>query len=134
MKRILLIAPIPPDAHYMGFKTLSFLGTKAVMTPLHLATVAALTPDDIEVKIWDESIHGRIENATETDYCDLVGITGYFAHAQRMIQIARVFRERSIPVAIGGIGVSTAPARYRDVADVIFIGEVHNNPEHHLLQ
>jgi hypothetical protein len=51
------------------------------MAPLGLATVAALTPDDIEVDIWDEAVHGLIGDNTDfkKDY-DLVGVTGSINH------------------------------------------------------
>jgi radical SAM superfamily enzyme YgiQ (UPF0313 family) len=94
------------------------------MVPLHLATIAALTPDDIEVDLWDEPVHGGIDEATDfnKDY-DLVGITGYSSHLNQVKKIAQVFRRRGTTVAIGGVGASTTPERLRAAADVLFIGE-----------
>jgi len=101
-----------------------FSNKKAFMAPLHLATIAALTPDDIEVDVWDESARGLIADSTEFngDY-DLVGVTGYTANTLRAIAIAQVFRKRGIPVVVGGPGVSSAPEDYRDYFDILFIGE-----------
>lgn len=126
MKKILLVSTgVDWDvAPYEGIFKLPFVETKAIMAPLHLATIAALTPDDIEVDLWDEPVHGRIADSTEfkKEY-DLVGITGYVLHLQRAKQIAQVFRKREIPVAIGGVGVSAAPEVCRGVFDILFIGE-----------
>jgi radical SAM superfamily enzyme YgiQ (UPF0313 family) len=92
--------------------------------PLGLATIAGLTPSDFHVDIWDEVVHGLIDEDTRfaRNYA-LVGITGYKSHLPRSRQLAIIFRQRSIPVAIGGPGVSGTPDEYADDFDFIFIGE-----------
>ena len=126
MKSILLIAPgvSSMDPLSSAVLELQFLRVKAPLVPLHLATIAALTPDDVQVDLWDEKVHGRIEETTEfsIDY-DLVGITGYSSHLRRAKEIARIFKQRGVLVAMGGVGVSTTPEHFLDVADVLFLGE-----------
>jgi Radical SAM superfamily/B12 binding domain/Domain of unknown function (DUF4070) len=97
---------------------------KTLMAPLGLATVAALTPDDIDVDIWDEAVHGLITDDINLgkDY-DLVGVTGYINHLLRVKRLGELFRRRGIPVAVGGPGVSSAPEHYRNAFDILFIGE-----------
>ena len=110
MKKILLVAPDfnPLDAMvrdaYVAFPY------KDSVSPLGLATVAALTPDDIEVDIWDEAVHGQVGDTTDfkKNY-DLAAVTGYAAHIARVRELGQVFRRRGIPVAVGGPGVSAAP-------------------------
>ena len=123
MKKILLIAP--------GINTKSFssytsrLHNKNVVTvPLHLATLAALTPDDFEVQIWDEAAQGLIDGETDlgVEY-DLVGVTAYYNHLSRAKEIGRVFRKKGIPVIIGGAGATSEPESVRDIFDVLFLGE-----------
>jgi radical SAM superfamily enzyme YgiQ (UPF0313 family) len=92
--------------------------------PLGLATVAALTPDDFNVDIWDERIRGRINAEIQFDRnYDLVGITGYTVNLTRCAELSSIFRKRGIPVAIGGAGVSGRPYAWRDHFDILFIGE-----------
>jgi Radical SAM superfamily/Domain of unknown function (DUF4070)/B12 binding domain len=130
MKKILLIAPdFNPEETKVrslagGLTALKFLPQKTFMVPLGLATVAALTPDDVEVDIWDEAVRGLISDDTEieTDY-DLVGVTGYINHLSRVKQLGEMFRRRGIPVVVGGPGVSSAPEHYHNAFDVLFIGE-----------
>ena len=130
MKKILLITPdFNPEEtkvkdHSSRFTILKFLPQKAWMAPLGLATVAALTPDDIEVDVWDEAVHGMISHDTDfnKDY-DFVGVTGYINHLWRVRELSKIFRRRGIPIAVGGPGVSSAPEHYRDHFDVLFIGE-----------
>jgi len=132
VKKILLVSPdFHPDetkarkqSITSRMSALKFLTTKGFMVPLGLATVAALTPDDVEVDIWDEAVHGLISNDTlfEKSY-NLVGLTGFINHFGRAKEIARVFRKRGILVAVGGPGVSSEPGVYADHFDVLFIGE-----------
>ena len=130
MKRILLITPdFNPEETKVrslagGLTAMKFMPQKTFMVPLGLATVAALTPDDIEVDIWDEAVHGLVSDDTdfEKDY-DLVGVTGYINHLSRVRQLGEMFRRRGIPVAVGGPGVSSAPEHYRNDFDILFIGE-----------
>lgn len=92
--------------------------------PLALATVAALTPSDVEVDIWDEAVFGQTTHATgfRNEY-DLVRVTGYSNHVRRQRELGDTFRQRGITVAVGGAGVSSAPEHYRDYFDILFIGE-----------
>ena len=127
MKRMLLIAPdfacdyFPRESELA--KLPSFAEKRSFLVPLHLATIAALTPDDVEVDIWDEPVHGRIDDSTEFPEYHLVGLTGYRFYLRRAKEIAKIFRQRGIPVVVGGSGVSSEPERYRDDFDVLFIGE-----------
>ena len=92
--------------------------------PLGLATVAALTPDSIDVDIWDEAVQGQIgeEYVCNKDY-DLIGVTGYINHAGRMQELGRMFRRCGLLTAVGGPGVSSEPEPFREFFDVLFIGE-----------
>ncbi len=130
MKTVLLVNP---DFHPAETKTsalstklisLPFLTARSFLTPLSLATVAALTPEDVDVDIWDEAVQGLINEDTcfEKDY-DLVGITGYSAHSGRIKTLGHIFRMRGILVAAGGVGVSSEPEDYRNHFDILFIGE-----------
>jgi hypothetical protein len=130
MKKILLIAPdFNPEETKVrslagGLTALKFLPQKTFMVPLGLATVAALTPDGIEVDIWDEAVRGLMSDDTELDTgYDLVGVTGYINHLSRVKQLGEMFRRRGIPVVVGGPGVSSAPEHYHNAFDVLFIGE-----------
>ena len=62
-------------AHYRTFK---FLGSKkGLMPPLELATLAALTPPDNDIRIWDEAVDGEINLSSDFDKrYDIIGITG----------------------------------------------------------
>ena len=128
MSRILLISP-KFDTEFSRAYELSRLkiqenAPRSLIVPLNLATIAALTPDGHDVDIWDESVRGEIDNHTDLgrEY-DLIGVTGYIAHIPRALELAGLFRQRGIPTAIGGPGVSGAPHLFRNAFDVLFLGE-----------
>ncbi|MCB2180472.1 MAG: B12-binding domain-containing radical SAM protein [Desulfobulbaceae bacterium] len=126
MKRILLIAPLPLRFELTQddvYRNLPLSKVKSFILPLHLATVAGLTPSAYEVVIWDEAVHGRISAENMPEGYDLVGLTGYTAHLPRAAEVSKLFRQRGVMVVIGGAGISSLPQKYYNDFDVLFIGE-----------
>ena len=64
-------------------------------------------------------------SAVDGDY-DLIGVGGYTSDYNRVMELGRVLRRLSIPVVVGGVGVSSEPERYRHHFDVLFIGEAEH--------
>ncbi|MDP1570712.1 MAG: radical SAM protein [Vicinamibacterales bacterium] len=122
---ILLVCPSADYAVWDRVKEKSAGVTrKAFTVPLHLATVAALTPDEDQVRIWDEAVHGPIDEDTDVGGgYDLVGLTGYPSHLPRARDLGALFRARGLPVVIGGAGVTSEPETCRDHFDVLILGE-----------
>ena len=89
---------------------------------LTLTALAALTPPDIEVKITDENV----EPIDFEEDVDLVGVTGMVMHAPRAYEIARRFRQRGIPVVMGGPHASSLPLEAKEYVDAVVIGEAEN--------
>lgn len=87
--------------------------------PLGLLTVAAMIPDRHVTTLCDENVSPIDWNAD----CDVVGITGMHLQGSRMREIATGFRARGKTVVIGGPSVMSVPERYRDVADILVLGE-----------
>ncbi|SFR06225.1 B12-binding domain-containing radical SAM protein [Poseidonocella sedimentorum] len=95
----------------------------AYVVPLHLATIAGLTPKEgFEVQIWDELVQGPAEVNLDAGY-DLVGITGYSDHLSRALKVGRKFHEAGIPVVFGGAGITAKPDAAEGIADAVFLGE-----------
>ena len=92
---------------------------KAILPPLGIAVVAALTPPDVEVSLTDE-------NVAPIDFhkqVDLVGITALTSTAHRAYQIADAFRALGKKVVLGGIHPSILPEEAGQHADAVVIGE-----------
>ena len=89
---------------------------------LTLTTLAALTPPDVDVRITDENV----EPIDFEEDVDLVGVTGMVMHASRAYQIALRFRQRGIPVVMGGPHASSLPFEAKEHVDAVVIGEAEN--------
>ncbi|MEJ2219852.1 MAG: hypothetical protein P8X80_03455, partial [Desulfobacterales bacterium] len=119
IKNIVLIQPKTPE-EYLSYNSFArFTKKPALLPPLGLVTLAALTPSYYRVIIIDE----RIEKIDFNILCDLVGITGYRFYKNRMIEIAYEFKKRQVLTVGGG----TYCTDYFDDAlkhfDVVISGE-----------
>ena len=92
---------------------------KAILPPLGMAVIAALTPSDVEVPLTDENV-APINFQKEVD---LVGITSLTSTSQRAYKIADAFRAIGKKVVLGGIHTSVLPKEASQHADAIIIGE-----------
>jgi radical SAM superfamily enzyme YgiQ (UPF0313 family) len=89
------------------------------MQPLVFAVLASLTPPEHEIVLYDEKLE-PIDFEHETD---LVAITVDTFTAKRAYEIAYHFRERGIPVVVGGYHPSLLPDESRQFADAVVIGD-----------
>jgi radical SAM superfamily enzyme YgiQ (UPF0313 family) len=92
---------------------------KALVPPLGMAIVAALTPPEVDVSLTDE-------NVTSVDFekeVDLVGITALTHTVHRAYKIADSFRTRGVKVVMGGIHPSVMPEEASQHADAVVVGE-----------
>ena len=87
--------------------------------PLVLPLLAGLTPPDVDVQLIDENVEPIDTNAA----ADWVAITCMTASAPRAYVIADAFRQRRIPVVMGGIHPTVLPDEARAHADAVVVGE-----------
>ena len=122
--QLLLIVPCKArhEREFFDFRFVAkFIGMKRGFwgIPLAVPTVAALTPDDVDIQIVDE-------NVEELDFdtpCDMVGITVMTLQATRAYRIADEFRRRGKRVVLGGVHVSMLSDEALTHADSVFVGE-----------
>lgn len=88
------------------------------MEPLTIATLKAMTPKNIETEFFDDRIE-LIDYSTQTD---LVCITVESYTAKRSYKIAARFRERGIPVILGGYHVTMCPEEAMEYCDSVIVG------------
>jgi len=112
MKRLLLINPVSRKSGYL-------LSRFSTFSPLGLSYVAAVTPSNWQVQLIDENF----EEFTLKE-ADLVGISAFSSNINRAYTIAKQYRDRNIPVVIGGIHASMIPDEALRYADCIVVGEV----------
>ena len=95
---------------------------RALYSPLAglLAVAASIPRDDYEVVLTDE-------NSEMIDFdlkAGLVGISAMTSYVNRGYEIADQFRERGIPVVMGGVHPSFMPQEALKHCDAVVIGEV----------
>jgi len=89
--------------------------------PLAYGIIAALTPNNWEIKIIDENF-----GDFEFEEADLVGLTGYTSSIYRAYKIAGIYKGKNIPIVIGGIHASMLPNEAINYANTVVIGEVES--------
>ena len=87
---------------------------------LTLGYVAAATPADWEIQIFDENV-GQLDYSRVNT--DLVGITAMTPQARRGYEIAGIFKKRGIPVVMGGVHISSCPEEALRYCDAVVVGE-----------
>jgi radical SAM superfamily enzyme YgiQ (UPF0313 family) len=109
--RLLIIAPAWSQGWWGRGKVLA--------PPLVLPLLAGLTPPDVDVRLVDENV----EPVDVKSAADWVAITCMTASAPRAYVIADAFRQRGIPVVMGGIHPTVLPDEAAAHADAVVIGE-----------
>ncbi|NEQ96592.1 MAG: B12-binding domain-containing radical SAM protein [Cyanothece sp. SIO2G6] len=98
--RALFIYPIFPKSFWSFEKTLELAGRKAMLPPLGLITVAALLPDEWEMRLIDRNV----TELTEADWqwADIAIISGMIVQRVDFIAMVKEAKRRNVPVAVGG--------------------------------
>jgi len=95
---------------------------KHMLTPtLALTSFAATTPEDWEVRYWDENLlDGR---PPFRPMPELVGITVHLTFARRAFELAHWYRSRASKVILGGLHVLSCPEECAPHADALAVGD-----------
>ncbi len=117
--KIYLVAPKNPESFWTFDRILPSLKKKCVFPNLSLPTVAGITPREHELVLCDENVE-PIDFDTDAD---IIGVTGYVIHKQRIFEIADAFRRRGKFVVAGGPLASLCPEELRGKVDVVFVDE-----------
>ncbi len=115
-RRLILINPI--NQRFYRCRVGLTVNQATKFQPLGLGLLAALTPDNWEIVLVDE-------NFVPFSYHegDLVGITTFTATASRAYEIAKIYRQKKIPVVMGGFHPSVYPEEALQFAASVVIGE-----------
>ncbi len=92
------------------------------MESLPAATLAGLTPKDVEVRFYDD----RMEVIPFDEPTDLVAISVETYTAKRAYQIASEYRRRGVPVVMGGFHATLCPDEVSRYAEAVVCGEAES--------
>jgi 3-hydroxyacyl-CoA dehydrogenase/radical SAM superfamily enzyme YgiQ (UPF0313 family) len=100
-------------------------GKKRLMVPLALPTIAALTPGNYNISIYDE----EIEDIPSKIRPDIVGITTLAATAKRAFELGDHYRSLGAKVVFGGPYASFVCGEALQHGDAVVIGEAEGKWE-----
>jgi radical SAM superfamily enzyme YgiQ (UPF0313 family) len=89
------------------------------MEPLSQAVLAGLTSPEVEIDFYDD----RLEPIPYEKSTDLVAITVETYTAKRAYQIASEYRQRGVPIVMGGFHATLCPEEVSQYAEAVVIGE-----------
>jgi radical SAM superfamily enzyme YgiQ (UPF0313 family) len=110
---------IQPSHYHSRHDRTVFKSRSRSLVPLALPYLAALTSSDWDVTLVDE----QIQDIDFDCHPDLVAITSWTVHSIRGYDVARQFRDRGVPVIMGGPHVWFYPEEASEHCDAIGIGE-----------
>ncbi len=114
-KYALLIQPFYPKDPVASF------GKHVLAPSLALTSIAAATPADWEIALWDENL---LQGSPPwRPFPQVVGITVHLTFAERAYQLARWYRQRGATVILGGLHVMSMPKEAAEHADAIAVGD-----------
>lgn len=114
--RITLIKP------NIGRKEQGLYVDEARMEPLQLGVLAALTPGDIEIVLYDD----RMEKIPFDEPTDLAAITVETFTARRAYEISAEYARRGIAVLMGGMHARLCPEEVKKHCTSIMIGDAED--------
>ncbi|HMR76266.1 MAG TPA: cobalamin-dependent protein, partial [Polyangiaceae bacterium] len=121
--KVLLIWPKFDSFSFWNFeKVCEMAGVKYMTPPLGLLTVAALLPQDWEMKVIDENVSALTD--ADLDWADMVFVGSKILHRDRALSVIRRAKSRGKPVAVGGPDPTMSPQFYEEVGvDYLCLGE-----------
>lgn len=92
------------------------------MEPLSLAVLASRTPPDIEISFIDD----RLESINYDEPTDAVAMNIETYTARRAYAIAAQFRQRGVPVIMGGYHATLVPEEVQRYTDAVVVGQAES--------
>ncbi len=121
MASIAIINPVF-EVSYWGLEhAQKIIGKRANMPVASLPLLAALTPPEHQVELFDENVETL--DFDRLAQFDIVGITGMSVQRFRMSEIIQELKARGAYVVVGGPWVTVEEAFFADDVDAIFVGE-----------
>ena len=123
---LFLISPRQRFINYPAHSEMAkMFGKKRFMIPLALPTIAALTPDHYDIRIFDEEIEALPKNEKP----DIVGITTLAATGKRSFELGDKYRAMGAKVIYGGPYASFMRNEALKHGDCVIVGEAEGKWE-----
>jgi radical SAM superfamily enzyme YgiQ (UPF0313 family) len=121
MMKVLLVYPEYPVTFWSFDYALKFISKKAAYPPLGLLTVAAMLPDDWEVRLVDLNVE-KLKDA-DLKWADYVMISAMLIQKISVFNILQRCRSLRTKVIAGGPLFNSTPDEYVDLVDHLILNE-----------
>jgi radical SAM superfamily enzyme YgiQ (UPF0313 family) len=121
MMKVLLVYPEYPVTFWSFDYALKFISKKAAYPPLGLLTVAAMLPDDWEVRLMDLNVE-KLKDA-DLKWADYVMISAMLIQKKSVFNILAKCRSLATRVIAGGPLFNSTPDEYIDLVDHLILNE-----------
>jgi radical SAM superfamily enzyme YgiQ (UPF0313 family) len=98
--KALLVYPLFQDSFWSFQKTIDLIGRKTFIPPLGLITVAAILPQEWDIKLVDRNVRDVTE--AEWDWAEVVILSGMIVHKSDMLSLIREGKRRGKLMGVGG--------------------------------
>jgi radical SAM superfamily enzyme YgiQ (UPF0313 family) len=117
--KVCFINPAFPESLWSFHGVTSLIGKNGAFAPLGIATIAACTPPEFDIEIYDE----EIESINFDTDADIIALTAFNVQAARAFKIAKEFKRRGKLVVMGGPYASLCPEKCKPYVDTLLEGE-----------
>ncbi len=120
MKALLIYPEIP--ATFWSFRhVLKFVSKRAAYPPLGLLTVAAMLPDDWDIRLVDMNIEKLRQR--DLEWADCVMVSAMLVQRQSTLDVLRECRDLGLRLIAGGPLFNSTPDEYLDLVDHLILNE-----------
>jgi radical SAM superfamily enzyme YgiQ (UPF0313 family) len=105
--KALLLYPRFPQSFWSYDRFMEMAGLKATIPPLGIITVAALLPEDWDIRFYDRNV--ECETEADWDWCDLVILSAMVVQRPDFLALIRKAVQLGKPVAVGGPYPTSVP-------------------------
>jgi hypothetical protein len=111
--KVLLVYPQTPETFWSFRHVLRLVSKKAAFPPLGLLTVAAMLPDDWDLRLVDMNVEPLRDDAILE--CDWVFVSAMLIHKDAVVELARRCRALGKPVLAGGPLFTANPDQFPEI-------------------
>lgn len=128
--KVLLVYPKYPNTFWSFQSILKFLNKKAAFPPLGMLTVAAMLPQNWELKLVDMNV----ENLSDSDivWADAVFISAMIVQKKSAGEVIKRVKKLEKPIAAGGPLFTTGWEDFIEDVDSLILGEAEANLKYFL--
>jgi Fe-S oxidoreductase len=114
---VLLIWPQIPVTYWGAHYSIGLIGKRANMPPLGLLTVAALCPEEWNLKLRD--LNAETLSDEDIKASDMVLMSGMCIQHESMMDVLKRCKKYGVPCAVGGPHSTSSPEKFEDATYLI---------------